>query len=461
MPTIERRSQFERLPNEVLAQILSNIHGQSHLAKLALLSKQFKALVERLLYHHISLDIRYSAKELNNTRLVNKFSHTTIPSFVPFDRLIEHLSVRQDLGNHVRVLDLRVHRRLWYTPLAAHSRLLELLPKLRALSLSPPPLLLTIPCSDWALKSLRLDFGYVTDHYVGTGDWLHTGIPLGIIARHLRLPTLRKIQVEKVLFTSRFDETRHLPIGTSSVDDMRFQSCYVNKSDSVLASFIRSTRYLKRFVVEFLSLKYRDTPPGLGTDAFELALSEHQETIEELAIAISGESAMIGWALGSFTQWSSLKRLAVPSYMILENFASTRKLHEILPPYLEEFQIEHPTAHNHRSVLPMSYQPSVFAPTPWPGYDILADEARKKGFADMRLLAVNKDAYVPRLNLVIWWYQIPNQTSPDYISIFPNGIAGLIRVFLAFEEVGVKFVWITEPLFKDTPFGKRLCEWHE
>lgn len=441
------RNQIELLPNEVLLQILSHIHSRSHLVKLATLSKHFKALVECLLYHHISLDIRYSAKELNNTRLVNKFSHTTIPSFVPFDRLIEHLSVRQDLGNRVRALDLRVHRRLWYMPLAAHSRLLEVLPALRVLSLSPPPLDLSIPCSDWGVKSLRLDFGYVTDHYVGAGDWLHIGVPLQIIARYLRLARVRKIQVENAFFTARFNGAHHLPIGSSSVDDIRFLNCCMSKSDRVLASFVRSIRYLKRFVVEFSSLTEQADPPERDTNAFEFALYGHQATIEELVIATSGELASICWALGPFTKWRSLKRLAVPSYMVVENFPSRQELHKILPPLLEELQIEHPTAHIHRPPMRMSCSSSVFRPNP-------------RYLADMRLLALNKNDYVRRLTTVIWWYQVPEKSSPDYIDISTDGtLAGLIRIFLAFEEVGVKFVWVTETFFKDTPFGKRLCEW--
>lgn len=420
------------LPAEVLLQIFSYFHDQSHLVKLTRVSKRFNALVERLLYHHISLDIRYSAKEFD------KFSHTTIPSFLPFDRLIEHLSVRQDLGKCVLALDLRVHRRLWYMPFATHSFLLEQLPGLQALSLSPPPLDLNIPCSDWSVKSLRLDFGHVTDHYIGAGDWWHIGVPLQIIARYLHLAKVRKIQVEKAFFTSQFDNAGHLSTGSSSVDDIRFLNCCVRKSDRVLASFIRSIRSLKRFVVEFSSLKYHAAPLGRDTCRFNSALSGHQETVEELVVATSGEVAPIHWSLGPFTQWGCLKRLAVPSYMVVDGFPRRQKLHEILPPLLEELQIENPAAHNYRLLTRINLE-------------------------DMRLLALTKNDYVHRLNTVIWWNQVPEKSSLDYdTDISPDGpLARLIRIFFSFEEVGVKFVWVTETFFKDTPFGKRLCEWQE
>ena len=294
-PTTKKKHQLANLPNELLAQIFSNIHGQSHLAKIVLVSKQFKALVEGLLYRHISLDVQYSTGDFSNTT-----------SFLPFERLIDRLSVRQDLARHVHRLDLRLRRRFWFD--AAHSRLLKHLPELQALSLSPPPYELSIPASDWTIKSLQLDFSHVTDHYVEGRDWLRAGVPIYIIAEHIRLVKLCKLQANTVYFAPGFDDTRHLPIGSSSVVDLRFLNCLVMKSDSVLASLLRSTKYLQRFVVEFWSTTIASSP-GPSAGVFELALSEHQETIEELAIATSGGLAKIKWPLGPFTQWSGLTRL--------------------------------------------------------------------------------------------------------------------------------------------------------
>ena len=136
--TMEKR-KIEDLPTEILTQVLSNNRDQSHLAKSTLVSKRFKD-VEPLLYRHISLSIRYSAKEFCNTRLVNKYSYSTIPSFVRYDRLINTFSLHPNICQQVRTLSLRVHRRLWYMLCAADFRLLKLLLGLRMLSLSPPPL---------------------------------------------------------------------------------------------------------------------------------------------------------------------------------------------------------------------------------------------------------------------------------------------------------------------------------
>ena len=455
---MKKKRQLINLPNELLIQILSNFHGQSQLAKIALVSKQFKALVENVLYRHISLDVRYSTGDFSNSSLINKFSYTTIPSFLPFDRLIESLSVRQDLAKLVHRLDLRVRRRLWYVPFAAHSRLLEHLPELRALSLSPPPYDLSIPASDWTIKSLQLDFSHVTDHYADERDWLRVGVPLYIIAKHLQLIKLRKLQADTVCFACEFNDAPHLPERSSSVVDLRFLNCLVNKSDSVLASFLRSTKYLERFVVDFGSSTYITSSHDAYAGAFDLALSDHQETMEELAIATSGRCTKIRWPMSPFTQWSSLRLLAMPSYMIRGTSPRESKLYERLPPLLEEFQIEHSTAQLQRLVPQMSFQqPPIYRPT--------LDTAEAEGIAEMRMLAGNKEIYVPKLKLVIWWYQTPEPPSADYFN-YPKdrtlaGLARLRLISLAFEKVGVEFKWVTEQLFKDTPFGKRLCEWQE
>ena len=238
----------------------------------------------------------------------------------------------------------------------------------------------------------------------------------------------------------------------------------MDKRDSILASFLRSTKYLERFVVEFWSSTTIAPWPDPYAGAFELALSEHQGTIEEIAIATSGGLAKINWSLGPFTQWSRLTRLAVPSYIILGDLPRTRKLHEILPPLLEELQIEHSTAHLKRTMPQMSSQePPVYEPTRWPGVcDKEIDAARAEDVADMRLLAANKEIYVPKLKLVIWWYQKPGTPSADFFDYpIDRTLAGLRLTSLAFEKVGVEFEWVTESLFKDTPSGKRLCEWQE
>ena len=397
---MEKR-KIEDLPTEVLTQVLSYNRGQSQLAKIALVSKQFKEVVEPLLYRHISLSIRYTAKGFSNTKLINKYSYTTVPSFVRFDRLINTFSLHPNISQHVRTLSLRVHRRLWYMLFAADFRLLKMLPGLRMLSLNPPPRDSSLPHSIRSLPSLRLDFTNVTDHYDETGEWVSTGVPLQILARCLRLPELRKVQLERVLYTENFDGKCHFLRDTSFVRDLRLLSSYEQKSDQVLAALLRSIKCLQVFVFETLTEWPRMASPAPSAGVFESALSGHRRTIEEFAVATSDGAGRICWGLGSFTQWSSLKRLAIPGYMLRGDLSSPCRLHEKLPSLLEELQLEFPTGHN--SVIPLRMFPhigpySLFLDP----YEGMVDATGTVRIVDMLQLAEVKNVYVPRLNHVVW-----------------------------------------------------------
>ena len=457
---MEKR-KIEDLPTEILTQVLSNNPDQSHLAKITLVSKRFKEVVEPLLYRHISLSIRYSAKEFCSTRLVNRYSYTTVPSFVRYNRLINTLSLHPDICQQVRTLSLRVHRRLWYMLFAADFRLLKLLPGLRMLSLSPPPCDSTFAHSIGSLRSLRLDFSHVTNHYDETGEWVSTGVPLQILARCLRLPELRKVQLERVLYTKKFDGKCHFLRDTSFIVDLRLLSSYEQKSDRVLAALLRSIKCLQRLVFEALSESPRMARPAPSAGVFESALSGHRRTIEEFAVATSDGAGRIGWGLSSFIEWSSLKRLAVPGYMLRGDLSSPCRLHEKLPSLLEELQVEFPIGRNSRSPPRMSphIAPESLLLGPW---ESMVDAIGRVRLADMLRLAEVKNVYVPRLNHVVWWYQRPTIVPADHLE-YPTDmdLCSMIETSMAFEKVGIKFEWVIQAFFKDTPFGERLFEWQE
>lgn len=458
---MEKR-QLVDLPNEVLTQVLSNITVQSYLAKIALVSKQFKDLVELQFYRHISLDIRCSEEELHDEVLNNEYAHTTMPSFVRFDRLISNFSVRPDLARQVHTLSLRVHCRLWYRPFAADSTLLNLLPELRVLSLSPPSMHSSVSREDSTITSLRLDFSQVADHYDrdAYSARMHINrVPMHIIARHLSLPKLRKVQVEKALLRPIPDELCHLPPGSSPVDDLRFLECCERKSNRTVAAVLCSIKLLKRFVFEVSSQDNDTAQYRPDSASFKRALTRHQGTIEELAVVISEGPSMIGWTLGPFTQWSSLKLLAIPDYTIMGIFQGTQNLHEKLPPLLEEIQIEYPEGHN-GWILPQADHPP---PHVWPEtIQKIRDTAKAQDAKNMQQLAENKDICFPRLNRVVWWHHQESMFLHHTLeATMDENLPALMEIFLAFEKVGIKFEWVTEALFKNTPFGKRLCEWQE
>ena len=175
---------------------------------------------------------------------------------------------------------------------------------------------------------------------------------------------------------------------------------------------------------------------GSSTGRVELALSRHQGTTEELAVARTEESPTISCTLGPFTQWSSLTRLALPGYVILGIFPRTRNSHEIFPPLLEELQMK---IHWYS----------------W--FEIICNSLNT-------LLQIccgwrkHKDSCVPWLNCAIWWSQRPAYAIQDFQNHMGVHHASLKKLS-ASEKVDVRFEWVTEVFFKDTLFGKRLCEW--
>ena len=290
---------------------------------------------------------------------------------------------------------------------------------------------------------------------------MSTGVPLQILARCLRLPELRKVQLERVLYTKKFDGKCHFLRDTSFIGDLRLLSSYEQKSDRVLAALLCSIKCLQRFVFETLSESPRMARPAPSAGVFESALSGHRRTIEEFAVATSDGARRIGWRLGSFTQWSSLKRLAVPGYILRGDLSSPCKLHEKLPSLLEELQVEFPTGHNSRN--PPRIFPHI-APTSFllGPYESMVDATGTVRIVDMLRLAEVKNLYVPRLNHVVWWYQRPTIVAADHLEYPPDmDLCRLIETSVAFEEVGIKFEWVIQPFFKDTPFGERLFEWQE
>ncbi len=75
-------------------------------------------------------------------------------------------------------------------------------PALKHLSLSSPPLLMAISSESLPLlQSIRFAFDKDGDHCPLYRNWLAVGAPLEITAKHLYMPTLRKVQAENVWFS--------------------------------------------------------------------------------------------------------------------------------------------------------------------------------------------------------------------------------------------------------------------
>ena len=426
--------QLADFPDEIFHHIISEIVLNSDLAKVALVSHRFKTLTEPFLYRNILLDAEQLEERQPGTKPTLKWT----------DQLIANLRAHPELGRCTTAFSLRVTHFLYYQD-QPHINIISRMPKLRKLSYDPPPLQEgPIPTENKDLMALRLDFSHVTNHYDAEGSsWWKDGVPLRIVAMHLWHPSLRKLQAEKVFFTAGFEHDpwlfqRRMQDGRSPVEDLRFLDCFPRIEDGVLMAFIASIKRVKRFVLEIKSPG--DSPPARNDPPTKIdvksALHAHHRTIEELALSTSDYAPDLMQFSGSFIRWTALKRLAVPVP------GQHTMLHQVLPPQLEELQLE-----KRLWIFPAC---KVLME-----YDVFAEK-------DLGLLwefSKKKRACVPALKRLIWWLQYPSGQ---------NSSGGKLRFHVStletcalelFGDVGVKFEVVSTPFFKETPFGKRLYEW--
>lgn len=432
-------------PNEILDDIVSKVPQNGDLASLMLVSHDFKSLAEPYFYRNVHLD----AEPLEECE----------PGFLPTlprtDQLTANLKARPELGRHTKAFSLRVTHPLWYQSYP-QIRIIRRMPRLRQLSYDPPAFHgggIPDQCKD--LSALRLDFSHVTKDYEEDGGlfWLERGTPLEIIAENMWHPTLRQLRAEKLRFPGGFEhghflgqrQRRH---GGSLVEDLQFLHCSPQIDGNVLTAFMNCFKRLKCFVLEIdshamaVSMYDESTPP---VDV-RPALLAHQASLEELVISTDEPTLECFDHMqypASFVQWAALKRLAAPAFMLLGDPAHRAKLHEVLPPQLQELQITH---RFWALALPM---PSKFT------------EFRERGdFAAMKELAKHKMQSVPGLKRLIWWIQCTPLLEEGQRKAWPNSLVkGMDALEPIFKDVGVKFEFVSPRFFRETPVGQRLCEW--
>ena len=420
-------------PNEILLHIISHISLGSDLAKLTLVSHRFNSLTEPFLYRNIHFD----AEPLEECEV------GYLPTLKRTDRLIANLKARPELREYTTSFSLRVTNPLWYSTYPQMS-IFRRMPQLRQISFDPPAAhggFFPIECEN--LSDLRLDFSHVT-------DWLESGVPLEQVANSLWFPTLRKVQAEKIFFTAGFDHELYLvgrrrSCGRSRVVDMRFLDCIPCIDYNVMSAFIAAVRHLRCFVFEVNLTGESLTGPNnlvfnteVNTD-FKPALHAHHETIQVLALSTSDHAPDVVELSGSFIQWTALKRLAMP---FPEDRARRTILHEMLPPQLEELQLERKVWMFLTHALVIEYG------------GVWGSDAELFGE-----LAKKKQMCVPELKRLIWWLQYPSGQDFGDGSYRSSVSAVETRAVQTFKSVGVDFELVTTPFFRETPFGKRLCEW--
>lgn len=207
-----------------------------------------------------------------------------------------------------------------------------------------------------------------------------------------------------------------------------------------------------------------------GGQDYGIAINPHAQSLEELIIAFSdGASFFIRpfYAvhpnslisetssrlylqplippIDSFDDFTELKRLAIPEPLLVRNGIATRSFHRLLPESLEEM-------HLHFAV----------------GTKTQARDDWGKGLwtARMRALVEDKEAYFPRLKLVICWFQhyalsgLSESDDMTYDNLTYNSKQSWEILEQAFSAVGVQFESGVGAFLEDTPFGQPLNTSH-
>ena len=433
------------LPNEILLDIISCIELNSDLARVTLVSHRFNNLTEPLLYRKI---------HLNAGPLKNYPAGSLPPTLKRADQLIATLKARRELCAYTTAFSLRITDPTWFQS-RPQLNVIKYMPRLRQLSYDPPAFYEEgYLAENKELAALRLDFSPVTNFETVVNrslSWLEIGLPLRIITKQLFHPFLRKLQAEKLYFTDQSARGRWLVqererLGyASDVEDLRFLDCCPRIDGGNLTAFINAVSHLKCFVLEINSPW--DSFVEFDTPAHKIdigpAMLTHRGTIEELAISTTEdalESSNGLHAIGSLIQWTALKKLAIPKAMLSESPLDQVKLHQVLPPQLEELQLDIKCT----TLSTQGLKTFLFI--------------RKQDLRRFEELATNKQACVPGLRHVIWWLRDPSlgeaHTNPSRV---PN--AELDALEVVFNKVDVQFEWVLTALFKNTPVGKRLYEW--
>ena len=446
-------------PNEILRTIFLNVPYGTSLVQIAMVHERFKAEALPILYK----SIRLRANRTSDNHYFSKRRHE-LPAGLVSDPRGQPLRSFPSFCNHVQKLSLKVMNTNWYTNPKGHKKLLEMVPRIKELTLDPPPRKYDFPMSN-QLTTMRLSLPHNFTHFWDPQLW-----PAYLdLKEYLFRPSLRNLQ-----FDSEHDRFYYKTIHTgnirsSTIVDLRFIN-WLPEDVHVLSTVLPSIKRLRNFVIEVGGL-WTGSLPSLGFQPMQILaphdygrlLQLHNESLEQIVIAYGHRAYLDSYglnpppppppprvspAMGSLSSYTRLKRLAVP-----EHFLVTDKdfwIHPLLPPNLEELQIQ------------------VTGARDWER-DHVADELKYYRFR-IEAIAENKNKFVPRLKRVVLWIQ----TIPGSLFLVDTYVYTLndirdskhnfsldfklhmVDIAEMFHKVNVRFEVVLTRDFKRTPFAEYL-----
>lgn len=465
---------LQGLPNELLLNIFGHIPCNFRLASVILVCHHFKELIDTIEMKSLELKVTFPEQDILKLKpngrkmhpmykLLRNFLDRPLnqtqppwlpPSYDRFRRLFQHLAKHPEMLKEIRSVSVTVQDRSWYFWYFQQNGLLDSLPYLDHLTLSPPPLFsirfpplfsIRFPTQTSnngrrafhgrrALKSLRLDFsfltskGYMGDAYEGMRN---------VISHHLYWFKLHKLRIDGLDYAGH----NLLRNEMTSIRDLWCVGSRNHESAVTAAELMSSSTGLVRFIFE-TNASYaagcnflEPFPPPLSLFSFyDSGLYWHKAALRQLVIASSDHGIIPkGWTLGPLDKFCQLEKLAAPFFM-LPKPTLDKATYEMLPPNLNVLQIQYP----------FDWDAIVF--------DDLQDvEAVRSHAGKMK-------SSLPHLNTFIMWHQKKHAQTAETSGTFLDHVPPeRLRMHeQVYKEFGVKFEWVTFSSFWDTPVGRAL-----
>ena len=362
------------------------------------------------------------------------------PSYDRFRRLFEHLAKHPKMLKEIRSVSVTVQNRSWYYWYFQQNGLLDSLPYLEHLTLSPPPLFsMYFPPQisnhgRRALRSLRLDFLFLTSQgYPGNA---YDGIQ-HVISHHLYWLDLHKLRIDGLDCIGE----HFVRDGMTYIRDLWCVGCRNYETAATATQLMRSSTGLVRFIFETNasyspgSASPRYSPPPLSPfSLYNSGLFWHKCTLRQLVIASSDDGIIPkDWTIGSLDKFCQLEKVAAPFFM-LPKPTLDKACYERLPPNLEDLQVEYP----------FGWEAMIFD-------DNQELEAVRSNISKLK-------SSLPYLKRLIMWHQKDHVQMAEMNGAFLDDTP--LEKFRMHEQVyqefGVKFEWVTVTSFWDTPVGNEL-----
>ncbi|KAK0124606.1 hypothetical protein ONS95_009555 [Cadophora gregata] len=407
-------STLSILPIDIILDVLTPL-SEEDLYNVALVSSHLSGSANRLLYRSISLQLRPLSGQDNSLHRL--------------ERLVDTLTRKPHLQPYVLRLTIDLRYRFGESRFGDHANLLGLLPNLQILSLQPPPYdfglsMLASPI----LQTLHLNFSNGRDH---DGNAQVPG-PLDIIEHVFWAPQLRRLLVEGVTFDSAFSQKFGMyPSRSSLITDLQFRDCDQQQL-GCLPNMLNCIKALERFALEIHTpwkISYRCSK-GIEPAMLGQAIGIHAESLVRLEIASSDTAEFCQTSLlGGLAGYPRLKKLAIPDDLLFTISDKHATLVDVLPASLEELQLQF-----------------TMLATP-PGKDV----NRLLRLDRLHQLATTKETRFTALRRVIVWYQPTELWSNDGSCYGP--LSDMDDLKAVFQNVGVKFKYLSETYFFETPFS--------